>query len=119
VNRWKDVFGTAPSIREEAKRIWSKVASRKAPSSKPHGPAAAVEQKLEHLEEEAVASFDVVRSIAQQHSQLSEQHLQLVRVVDELLARTRALLWACGVLGALVVGIVVFLAARWLGQTAG
>ena len=97
-NRWKDVFGTAPSILEEAKKIWSKVASRKAPAPTTQSPAAAVEQKIEHLEEEAVASFDVVRSIAQQHSQLSEQHVQLVEAVDGVLARTRALQWICGAL---------------------
>jgi predicted nucleic acid-binding Zn-ribbon protein len=127
-NRWKDVFSTAPSILEEAKKLWTRVVSKDARVSRPKVQAAAasgsealsaidvkfdsLEQKTKLLEDEAVSSFDVVRLIAQQHSQLSEQHMRLVEAVDGVLDRMRALQWICGMLALALLAILVLLIAR-------
>jgi len=127
-NRWKAVFSTAPSILEEAKKLWTRVASKDARVSRPKVQAAAasgsealsaidvkfdsLEQKTKLLEDEAVSSFDVVRLIAQQHSQLSEQHMRLVEAVDGVLDRMRALQWICGMLALALLAILVLLIAR-------
>ncbi|MEO8145008.1 MAG: hypothetical protein ABI654_12425 [Betaproteobacteria bacterium] len=110
---WSKVLELAPSIVDGGKKVWARVASEKVPDTTVPNPAtqpalfnaetvAALEVKvsllqrrISQLSEEAVASFDVVRSIAGQHS-------ELVRVVDILLARTRTLIWICAALGVAV-----------------
>jgi hypothetical protein len=87
---------------EKGRQLWSSVASRKARSTHAAEAHAAVEVRLQvlesraaGLEEEAVSSFEVVRSITEQHSQLAEHNARLAETVDALLARTRLLAWAC------------------------
>ena len=85
----------AASILEEAKKLWQKVSSRRrAPAEKMQ----AIEGRVQQLEEEAAASYEVVNSMAQQHSSLSEQLLQLAQAVEDLRAANRRLWWTCGAL---------------------
>jgi len=85
---WSKVIGMAPTIVENGKKLWDKVSSRTGGDGSGETtrsaaqlpvPAAiaafelrleALEKKSAQLREEAVASFDVVRSITDQHSQL-------------------------------------------------
>lgn len=106
----------APSLVEKARKLWDKVANRGAPTAPspsaqdgapPEIRILALERRVARLEEEAASSFEVVGSIAQQHSQLTEQHSELVQAADLLLARTRALLWACGVLALALLALLL------------
>jgi hypothetical protein len=111
---WKDVRGLAPGLVDNGKKLWARVSSRRAPLPPSTFDSASVaevrlrvlEQRVAVLEEEAVASFDVVRSITQQHSQLAEQHAEMVQATDALLAHTRVLMWA-GAGVALALGVLL------------
>lgn len=111
---WKNARSLAPALVESGKKLWDRVANR---DSRIGTPAAEVkshslEERITQLEEEAVSSFDVVRSIAQQHSQLTEQHSQLVQAADLLLVRTRVLLLACALLGLAFIAFFVVVVGR-------
>lgn len=103
--RWK-ALDLAPALVEKAKGLWDKVSGRAPaapPTSAQEGAPPEVrililEHRVARLEEEAKASFEVVGSIAQQHSQLTEQHLEVVQAADRLEARSRLLAWICGAL---------------------
>jgi len=112
----------AAALLEEAKKLWGKLSSRSPRAApKPAGEAlSAVDVRLEALtgqlrvlEEEAAAAYEVVRSIAQQHSSLSEQHLQLIQAVDELAAKNRRLTVACAVLALLGLASLALAIARF------
>jgi hypothetical protein len=120
VTRWKSLE-LAPSLVEKAKKLWDKVAIRRAPaasapSTQDDAPTEirilALERRVARLEEEAASSFEVVGSIAQQHSQLAEQHSEVVEMADALLVRTRSLVWACGALGAAVLVLLIVVLSR-------
>ena len=120
---WSKVIGMAPTIVENGKKLWDKV------SNKPGGdgsggttqsaaelpvPAAiaafelrleALEKKSAQLREEAVASFDVVRAIADQHS-------HVVQAVDVLLVRTRVLVRISVLLGIACIALLVLVLSR-------
>jgi len=103
---WKD---RSASILDDARNLWKKVSSRETRIAAAASlDVEALGRQVRILEEEAGASFDVVRSIAQQHSGLSEQHMQLVQAVEELQARNRALAWVCALLAILsLAGLVL------------
>jgi len=120
---WSKVLGAAPTIVEGGRKLWDRVARRNAEET-PAGAAkrdaplpvpealAAMELRLDALEtksaqlrDEAVASFDVVRSMAEQHS-------QLVHAVDVLLVRTRVLVRVCILLGLVCVALFVLILSR-------
>ncbi|MCC6210778.1 MAG: hypothetical protein IT513_07025 [Burkholderiales bacterium] len=117
---WDKVLGAAPPIAEAARKLWQKVAGAPVeprfadatPVLNPELLAAIdvrvgpLQQRMAALEQESRASFDVVRSMA-------EQHTQLVEAVDMLLARTQLLLRLVMLLGAAVLALAVLLAVRW------
>jgi hypothetical protein len=113
--RWKAVE-LAPSLVEKARRLWDGIASRRPRASEALPPEQApaeiripaLERRIAGLEEEAASSFEVVTSIAQQHSQLTEQNAELVQFVDALLARTRLLSWSCGGLAAAFLALLLY-----------
>lgn len=114
---------TAPSLIARGKLLWDRIARRSsvpvdaaAPGMAP--PEAAVEplaalevrygaldKRIKGLEEEMTASFEVVQSLAQQHSALALG-------MDNLLARTRALLRICIALGVLILCLLVLVFSR-------
>ncbi len=120
---WSKAIGMAPTIVESGKKLWDKVSSRtesdragettQSAAQLPVPAAiAAFELRLEALEkrsaqlrEEAVASFDVVRSITDQHS-------QVVHAVDVLLVRTRLLVRISLLLGVACVALFVLVLSR-------
>lgn len=120
---WSKVIGAAPTIVESGKKLWDKVSSKTGGDSSGETtqsaadlpvPAAiaafelrleALERKSAQLREEVVASFDVVRSITDQHS-------QVVQAVDVLLVRTRLLLRVCVLLGIACVALLVLVLSR-------
>jgi hypothetical protein len=65
----------------------------------------ALEKKTAELGQEAMSSFEVVRS-------LTEQHSQVVRAVDVLIARTRVLVRVCILLAVAVVALFIFAVLR-------
>src|SRR3990170_5936123 len=99
---WSKVIGMTPSIVESGGKLWDRISRRQAeksavasPAAEPMPPTAealaaieirlgALEKQTAQLREEAVSSFDVVRSIVDQHS-------QVVHAVDVLLVRTQLL----------------------------
>ncbi len=120
---WSKVIGMAPTIVENGKKLWDKVSNRTGSDGSGETtqsaaqlpvPAAiaafelrleALEKKSAQLREEAVASFDVVRSITDQHS-------QVVQAVDVLLVRTRVLVWISILLGVACVALFVLVLSR-------
>jgi hypothetical protein len=117
---WDKVRGAAPAISEAARKLWQRVAGTPealslpaaAPALNPEMLAAIdvrigpLQQRMQALEQESRASFEVVRSMA-------EQHTQLVDAVDALLSRTQWLLRLAVVLGFAVAALAVLLMIRW------
>lgn len=120
---WSKVIGMAPAIADGGKKLWDRISSRKdggaagettqsAAQLPVTAAIAAFELRLEALEkksadlrEEAVASFDVVRSI-------TEQHTQVVQAVDVLLVRTRLLIRVSVLLGVVCAALLVLVLSR-------
>jgi hypothetical protein len=120
---WSAVLDGASSIVEGAKKLWGRMTTKQqeppgaAPApKKPEAPVAeqlsALEVRLQTLEkktaelgQEAMSSFEVVRS-------LTEQHSQVVRAVDVLIARTRVLVRVSILLAVAVLALFVFVAIR-------
>lgn len=120
---WSKVIGMAPSIVENGRKLWDNVSKRTggvrtgettqsaADLPVPAAIAAfelrleALEKKSAQLREETVASFDVVRSITDQHS-------QLVQAVDVLLVRTQVLVRISILLGVACVALFVLVLSR-------
>ena len=119
---WSKIISMSPSIVEGGRVLWKAVAQRQA--RVPAAPAredsaAAVEVRLHALEkkvvqlgEEATASFEVVKSVTEQHSRLAEHHAELVRAVDALLGRTRLLVWLTAILAFVLVAVLALVAVR-------
>ena len=120
---WSKVISVTPTIVEGGKKLWSMVGKREAEASTASGslgkppatPADAIaaleirvrgiQTKVDQLNEEAVSSFAVVRS-------LTEQHSQLVAAVDVLIARTRVLWRVCILLVVALVALLAFALIR-------
>jgi hypothetical protein len=120
---WSKVIGMTPDIVESGKKIWDKVATRTANEksadttqslaelSAPAAIAAleirvkAIERKSAELREEAVSSFEVVRSIV-------DQNANVVHAVDVLLARTRLLVRVSILLGIACAALLVLQLSR-------
>lgn len=120
---WSKVIGMAPAIVENGRKLWDRVSDRSGgnragettrSAAQMPVPAAiaafelrleALEKKSAQLREEAVASFDVVRAITDQHS-------QMVQAVDVLLVRTRVLVRVSILLGAAWVVLLVLVLMR-------
>lgn len=120
---WSKVIGMTPSIVENGRKLWDRVASGEAGDKAgdttqslaqlpPPAAISAIEIRLEVLEkrsaelrEEVVSSFDVVRSIV-------DQNAHVVHAVDILLARTRLLLRACVLLGIACAALAVLVLVR-------
>jgi len=119
---WSKIISMSPSIVEGGRVLWKAVAQRQArvPSAPAReDSAAAVEVRLHALEkkvvqlgEEATASFEVVKSVTEQHSRLAEHHAELVRAVDALLGRTRLLVWLTAILAFVLVAVLALVAVR-------
>lgn len=116
--RWTKVLGMAPSIAEGAKTLWRKVADKEKPplpredkaySSDPA--ISAVEKKIHALELRAEKLGEEIVLTSEIIDKLAEQHSELVRAVEILRARTRALVWACALLGLSGIALVFWLAA--------
>jgi len=119
---WSKAVSLAPAMVERCRKLWNGVAqrpARTAPSATPEEPAGAealpalevqvhgLRSRARRLEDEAAASFEVVRAIAEQHSQLAEQQAALIDAVQLLLARTRALFVALGLVALAVVALLI------------
>lgn len=96
---WGDVIAAAPSVVQGANALWDRVAKKRpkgdpvdAPSTASAGAStevrlAALEQVVTELQKEALASSQLIRSLA-------EQNVQLVREVEVLRLRSRVMLGA-------------------------
>ena len=120
---WSKVISMTPSIVESGRKLWERIANRRAeistvskpadgsPPSTPEALSAleirlmTLEKKTAQLGEEAVASFDVVRSLADQHS-------QLVHAVDVLLVRTQVLVRVSALLGVVCIALFILVLSR-------
>lgn len=115
---WGDVIAAAPSVVQGANALWDRVAKKRpkgepadAPATAPAGaPAevrlAALEQVVTELQKEALASSQLIRSLA-------EQNVQLVREIEVLRLRSRVMLVAAVVFSvALAASLYFALAAR-------
>jgi hypothetical protein len=119
---WDKVSSAAPALLERARGLWSRVAGEAAPAAEAKPVPASdadlgaaldvrigpLERRVKRLEEEARASFEVVHSMADQHS-------QLVKAVDRLIARTQLLRRVCLALGA-AIGLLVVVLLVMLGR---
>ena len=120
---WSKALGGATSMVEKAKTLFAGASGRQGGTSSdpahltqppPDGPEALaavalrvqeLEKSLARLEEEVVSSFDVVRA-------LTEQHSQLASAVDVLITRTKVLLRVCVMLGIAVVALLALVVIR-------
>ena len=120
---WSKVISMTPSIVESGAKLWDRISKRQVenstvpnPAVEPMPPTAealaaieirigALEKKTVQLREEAVSSFDVVRSIVDQHS-------QVVHAVDVLLVRTRLLVRVSVLLGIVCVALLGLVLSR-------
>lgn len=115
---WGDVIAAAPSVVQGANALWDRVAKKRpkgepadAPATAPAGaPAdvrlAALEQVVTELQKEALASSQLIRSLA-------EQNVQLVREIEVLRMRSRVMLAAAVVFSvALAASLYFALATR-------
>jgi hypothetical protein len=122
---WSDAVAAAPSVVQAARRVWSSVrrtegeAAAAAESARikdrlsSHADALSilearvvrVESRAIEIANEAVASSEVLKSLAEQNS-------QLVRAVENLHDRTRLLLWLMGVWAVFTLVLVAWLALR-------
>jgi hypothetical protein len=104
----------AAAIFDEAKKLWARLSSRAPRAAIPSAidlTVETLERQVRRLEEEAAASYEVVNSIAQQHSRLTEQHLELAQALDQQLVINRRLIWTCVALGVVAVaGLVIAIA---------
>lgn len=115
---WRDVLAAAPTIVKGAKVLWASVRTTDnvlpGEASQHGGVQNAVdvprvesrltvlEARVQEMSDEAVASAEIVRSLA-------EQNAKLVEAVNVLRLRTRILLWAITAL-ALVTTLVAIIA---------
>jgi len=102
------VVGSAKKIvfalqsRQQAERA----ASRADPAPPPADPELrALHQRMVDLKADLVDATEVVKSLA-------DQHAQLVVALEALRQRTRALVWTCALLTAVIIGLVLWLAQR-------
>lgn len=116
---WDRVIAAAPAVAQRAQALWQRVsggagktlAVESPPTLNPELLAAIdvrigpLQQRLGALDEESRASFEVVRSMA-------EQHTQMVQAVDLLLARTRLLLRVCLGLAATILALAALVLAK-------
>lgn len=120
---WTQVLQVAPSLVEGSRKLWGRLANREAGvSTGPGSPGVAesspteqiaaleirlhaMQKELQQIGGEMVSSFDVVKS-------LSEQHSEMVKAMDVLISRTRVLLWVCAVLAAAVAALAVLVLSR-------
>lgn len=120
---WSKVISMTPAIVESGGKLWERISSRRTQASTAESPAgqappstpealAAIEIRLMTLEkksaelgEEAVSSFQVVKSIV-------DQNAQVVQAVDVLLARTQLLVRVSVLLGFVCVALLVLVLAR-------
>lgn len=102
---WRKALDLAPTLVEGGRNLWARLSKADesqattrpaAPQQSPDSEGIAevavrvhnLETTVAGLKEEAVSSFEVVRS-------LTEQHSQVVRAVDTLITRTKVLLNVC------------------------
>lgn len=120
---WSKVIGMTPSIVESGGKLWDRISNRRAEASTVANPAGqpppsipealaaieirlmALEKKSAELGEEAVSSFQVVKSIV-------DQNAQVVQAVDVLLVRTQLLVRVSVLLGIACVALLVLVLAR-------
>jgi hypothetical protein len=120
---WSKVIGAAPTIVESGRKLWDKVSNKTANESLadttqnleqlPSSAAiaaidirlSALEKKSAELREEAVSSFEVVRSIV-------DQNAQVVHAVDVLLVRTQLLVRVSILLGIVCAALLVLVLSR-------
>jgi len=124
---WADVVSAAPAVVKGAKKLWSSVKTSEAEPAEPppqaeHSEAAAdtspsealaaLEARLRQLDrrvgtlgKEAVASSELIRSLA-------EQNAQLVAAVEALRLRTRTLLLWCLIMSVSLLALAAYLWVR-------
>ena len=117
---WEKVLSAAPGIADAARMLLQRVSGPPAAPQTAAAPQALtpeqlsaidvrlgpLQQRMSALEQESRASFDVVRSMA-------DQHTHVVGAVDALLAGTRRLQTIAAALGVAVLVLAVLLAMRW------
>jgi len=118
---WSKALGVARAMADNARDLWARASARtggattpshlQAPAGKTEIESALelrvheLEKKVSHMDEEIVSSFDVVRA-------LTEQHSQLASAVDVLIARTKVLLRAALLLGVAIIALLALLLSR-------
>lgn len=105
---WGDVIAAAPTVAQGAKKLWNTVRSRDAEvTTSPElqsadGRLHALEDRISALERNSAASSELIQSLA-------DQNARLVRAVEILRVRTRALLVICFTLSAVSLGLGLWL----------
>lgn len=118
---WSKALGVARTMADKARALWTQASERtgtgsaaarlQPPAAGPEALSALdvrvheLEQSMKRVDEEVVSSFDVVRA-------LTEQHSQLASAVDVLITRTKVLLRVSLLLGIAVVALLVLVVIR-------
>ena len=118
---WSKLLSMSPAIVDGARMLWGAVSQRqpRAPTANKPETGADIEMRVDTLErkvaqlgEDAAASFEVVKSMAHEHTKLAEHHAELVQAVDRLLVRTRVLVWLCALLALALLAVLALVALR-------
>lgn len=112
---WTDVVAAAPIALGSARKIVSALqrrgqAQRTAAPDDPAPPAdepqlRVLQERVAELETDLVSATEVIRSLA-------DQHTQVVAAMGALRARTRLLTWASMLLAAVMIGLLLWLATH-------
>lgn len=102
---WVDVIAAAPAVVDGAKKLWALARERNSNSAAATRPQSTegrireLEAQVSDLKRESAASAELIKSLA-------EQNAQLVKAVEILRVRTRALL-AASVVAVVILAIII------------
>ena len=117
---WSDVIAAAPHVLKAAKGLIHKSAAEDAqvpaelheapaePAPPAHSAGELALQQVALLEARVQQLEEAQRASAQLIQQMAEQQAQIVQTVGLLRTGATRLAWACGVLGAAVIGLLVY-----------
>ena len=120
---WADVIQAAPTVLKAAKGLMNKTPhDEHIPYAAPDTPSTAnatapadnagelALQYIAHLETRLEQMEAAQRASAQVLEKMAEQQAQIVQTVGLLRTGATRLAWACGALGATVIGLVIYIA---------
>lgn len=103
---WDDVVRNAPSIIDGSRKLWKAVTHGSQPAATSmESRVSSLENEVSELKQELISSADLIKSLAEQNS-------QLVQAISVLQGRMRLLLGGLAALGICTITLIVLVLAR-------